>query len=488
MGKKLHGGILRLPRACRSQTKSPFGIDSNSRSGLSEHLHFNLWRRRRLGAGIVAEQGAQAMDCSDNSQKRIVVTGVGVICSAGLTADRFWHSLNKRPNPKANDGSPSQTANVFTGSIDDFGELPKDKRKAIRKALKLMNRETQMGVAAGQQALSDSDVLGCYAPERFGVCFGADNVSIMPEDFVHGIQACSTPEGVFEAERWGTDGISGIAPLWLLKCLPNMPTCYLAILNDLQGPSNTITQRDVSANMSIAEACRGIRAGSTDAALVGATGTTLATFNLMHAQIEDEFSNADDVCRPFDKNRTGSTPGEGAGALVLEEMNAALQRGAHIYGEVLGTGSASAVGHGAVAGCRKALTRAMRQALSQARQSPHSVGHIHAHGLGTRDSDIAESQAIRDVFGEAASEIPVVAAKSHFSNAAAGAGALELIASLLALQHGHLFPIRHFSEADPECPVRPVTREDESAGKSFLNLNMFGRGLASCVAIGDVGA
>jgi 3-oxoacyl-[acyl-carrier-protein] synthase II len=428
------------------------------------------------------------MDCFENSQKRIVVTGVGVICSAGLTAERFWQSLNERQNPGTAVSSDRQPKTGFTGSIDDFGELPKAKRKAIRKALKLMNRETQMGVAAGQQALSDSGVLGCYAPERFGVCFGADNVSLMPEDFVHGIQACSTPEGVFETERWGTDGISGIAPLWLLKCLPNMPSCYLAILNDLQGPSNTITQRDVSANMSVAEACRGIRAGRSDAALVGATGTTLATFNLMHAQIENEVSEAEGLCRPFDRNRTGSAPGEGAGALVLEEMDAAVQRGAHIYGEILGAGSASAVGQGPVSGCRAALGRAMQQALSRAGQLPHSIGHLHAHGLGTRDSDIAESRAIRDVFGEAASEIPVVAAKSHVANAAAGAGALELIASLLALEHGHLFPVRHFNDADPECPVRPVTRHDEAAGTSFLNLNMFGRGLASCVVIGAVPA
>lgn len=174
--------------------------------------------------------------------------------------------------------------------------------------------------------------------------------------------------------------------------------------------------------------------------------------------------------------------------MVLEEMDAAVRRGARIYGEVLGAGSASAVGQGPVAGCRKALSRAMRQALSRAGQMPHTIGHLHAHGLGTRDSDIAESQAIHDVFGAAGSELPVVAAKSQFSNAAAGAGALELIASLLALQHGHLFPVRHFSEADPECPVRPVTRHDENAGTSFLNLNMFGRGLASCVAIGAVPA
>lgn len=423
------------------------------------------------------------MERIDSSQKRIVVTGIGVISSAGLTADLFWDSLNTASTSNA----PSQQAD-FTGSINDFGELPAPKRKAIRKALKLMNRETQMGVAAGQQALAESGITDNYSPERIGVCFGADNVSIQPEDFVHGIQACSTPDGRFDPERWGAEGIDGIAPLWLLKCLPNMPACYLAILNDLRGPGNTITQRDVASNMCIAEACRSLRAGDTDAALVGAVGTTLATFNLMHARIEGDVTEANGICRPFDKNRTGSTPGEGAGAIVLEDLDAALHRGAPIYGEILGSGAAATVGSNRIDGCRQALGRAMKQALRGSRQTPNSVGHIHAHGLATRDSDIAEALAIQDVFGESTTETAVVAAKSHLSNAAAGAGMLELISSLLALKHGHLFPVKNFQEPDPECPIRPVTRADESAGTSFLNLNMFGRGLASCVAVGAVPA
>ena len=128
--------------------------------------------------------------------------------------------------------------------------------------------------------------------------------------------------------------------------------------------------------------------------------------------------------------------------------------------------------------------RVIVQADAADRLQPEDIGHIHAHGLGTRKSDLAEAQAISQVFGDAARRIPVVAAKSQLANAGAGAGALEVIASLLALNHGHLFPIRNFNELDPECPVRPVTRGDDAAGSSFLNLNMFGRGLASCVAVG----
>jgi 3-oxoacyl-[acyl-carrier-protein] synthase II len=431
------------------------------------------------------------MDGFQIGRKRIVITGVGVVSSAGRTVDEFWQSLTNTGSDRESTLEDNQLDKAtvageakFTGHIDEFGDLPKNKRKSIRKALKLMNRETQMGVAAGQQALADSGVLERYDPERFGVCFGADNVSVMAEDFRRGIQACSAQEGEFDPDRWGVDGISEVAPLWLLKCLPNMPTCHLAIFNDLRGPSNTITQRDVSANMAIAEACRNIRGGETDAVLVGATGTTLAPFNQMHARLEDEVSDSAGVCRPFDKRRVGTIPGEGAGAFVLEEMESALRRGAHVYGEVLGTASASAVGQGRVAGCRKALGSAIRQVLHRSGQSADSIGHLSAHGLGTRDSDVAEAQAICDVFGRAASRTPVVAAKSHLANAAAGAGALELIASLLALENGHLFPVLNFSEPDPECCVRPVTSCQEAAGTSFLNINMFGRGLASCVAIG----
>ncbi len=432
------------------------------------------------------------MDGKLSSQIRIVVTGVGVVCSAGRTADKFWRTLTgvltgtPLRSVSIDPGSPTAStpgAADFAGSIDDFCDLPDAQRKAIRKALKLMNRETQMGVAAGQQALADSGIAGHYEPDRLGICFGADNVSIMPDDFQSGIEACSSAAGHFDVNRWGEDGIEEVAPLWLLKCLPNMPACHLAIINDLRGPGNTITQRDVSANMAVAEACRSIRSEAADAVLVGATGTTLTTFNQMHARFEGEISESEDVCRPFDKCRTGSASGEGAGAIVLEEMHSALRRGARIYGEVLGAASASAVGLDRIAACRTATASAMRQTLRRSGQSTASIGHIHAHGLGTRESDLAEAQSIRDIFGDLASKTPVIAAKGHLGNAAAGSGALELIASLLALKHGHLFPVMHYSDADPECRVCPVTRFDEPAGTSFLNVNMFGRGLASCVAV-----
>lgn len=443
-----------------------------------------------------------------NDRKRIVITGLGVVCSAGRTIDQFWSSLarGRTQSEHAAATTPSSMAMTpgvadFSGTIEDFPGVPDTKRQAIRKGLKLMNRETRLGVAAGQQALADAGTMGQFDPQRFGVCFGADNVSVMPEDFQRGITACSSTAGEFDFARWGTEGLEQIAPLWILKCLPNMPACHLAIINDLQGPTNTITQRDVSANIAIAEACRGIRSGELDAALVGATGTTLHAFGLMHAQLEDEVAG-NVLCRPFDKRRTGSAPGEGAAAIVLEDAQSALRRGAPIYGEVVAWGASSCVGSanrtgkseigGTSAGGRdttrsrsrrKAMASALRQTIRRAGWSPANVGHIHAHGLGTWQSDIAEAQAIGEVFGESGPIVPIVAAKSYLGNSAAGAGMLELVSSVLSLKYGHLFPVLNYEVPDPACAIRPVVDCDEPAGTSFLNLNAFGRGVASCVAI-----
>ncbi len=432
---------------------------------------------------------------SGHEHSRIVITGIGVVSPAGRTVGQFWRSLTTPPMPathaSSDDGDradgPAGMAD-FSGRIDDFGDLPTATRKAIRKSLKLMNRETKLGVAAGQQALADSGLLEWDGAvrERTGVCFGADNVSILPEDFRAGIEACSGEGGEFDFDRWGTLGLAEVEPLWILKCLPNMPACHLAIVNDLQGPNNTITQRDVGANMAVAEAVRKLTWGDADAMLVGATGTTLSAFNQIRARWEGDVAAECEsaVCRPFDRRRQGPAPGEGAAAFVLEKLEIALQRGAPIYGEILAAAAASRLGHDGAAACGRALVGAMKQSLKRSGLRPESVGHVHAHGLGTMASDAAEAAAIRDVFGTHCLQTPVVAAKSRLSNAGTGAGAIELVASLLALKQDALFPLWNSDEPDPTCQLRLVQDGGVPAGDSFLNLSMFGRGLASCVAVG----
>ena len=431
---------------------------------------------------------------------RVVVTGLAVVSPIGCTRERFWESLcqgrsgiapflQDQDNDKSLGTHVAGRVSDFTGRIEDFGLLEPRCKKAISKALKMMNRETQMGLAAAQHALADSQLLaGAVDPHRIGVCFGAGNVSMLPDDFLPAIQACTDEGRHYEFDRWGTDGLSAVAPLWLLKCLPNMPACYIAIFNDLRGPNNSITQRETAPNLAIAEACNILQEGAADAMVVGGTGTTLQPFNLIHELLDQEVSPGEEdtarSCRPFDLHRTGSVLAEGAAALILESSESAQRRGITVYGEVLGSGASCVIDRHQRPHTDKAIFNAMRSALSQAHLSPGAIGHLHARGLGGRRADIEEARAIRAVFGFHADHLPVVAAKSFTGNAGAGSGAIELVASLLALKHGRLFPVLNFENPDPECPIAPVRTSEVPAGSCFLNLNAGANGQASCVVMG----
>ncbi len=175
--------------------------------------------------------------------------------------------------------------------------------------------------------------------------------------------------------------------------------------------------------------------------VAGATGTRILPMQAIHAlqteQMAAENGDPAKASRPFDKNRTGMVAGEGAGMVVLEEYETAKARGATIYAEVLGLGSANVADAKLRGKCDVALERAMKAALrNDAGKSPADIGHINAHGLSTTDRDADEARAIRDVFGAAADKVPVFALKSYFGNLGAGGGAVELMASVLALREG----------------------------------------------------
>jgi 3-oxoacyl-[acyl-carrier-protein] synthase II len=435
------------------------------------------------------------------SLRRVVITGMGLISPVGSSNQALWEALSSgRSGVGRLEAVPSQflpthvaaEAREFTGDIENFGPLEKEQKKAIRKGLKVMCRECQMGVAGAQLALSDAGLVignGKYDPERTGCIFGADYMLTMPEEFSAGINRCRNPDGKFDYDRWATEGMPQLSPLWLLKYLPNMPASHVAIYNDLRGPNNSITHREAAANLAIGEAYRTIIRGSADIMLVGATGTRVHPMKTVHAiQTEELAGNGVEpakASRPFDRNRTGMVIGEGAGAIVIEELATAKARGATIYGEIVGHGSSHVSDKNCVARRDVALANVMRKSLDAADMSAAEVGHIHAHGLSTRVCDIDEAKAIREVFGEAADKVPVTAAKSYFGNLGAGSGMIELIASVLSLGNGRLFPILNYETPDPECPVAAVRSQngDISPGQSFLNLSVTPQGQASAVLV-----
>lgn len=429
---------------------------------------------------------------------RIVITGAGIVSPLGRTPEQVWRTLRDHtlrsggPTVEPSDWEARRRVADFTGEIDDFGELPPATHKALRKSLRQMTRETQLGLAAGQQALMQSQLLTEYDPDRVGICFGADNVSMMPADFETAVKHCVDDDGQLDLSRWGTEGLSEMAPLWLLRCLPNMPACYLAILNDFRGPNNTITQRDVAFGLAIAEGTRHIRSGEVDAVLVGATGTTLCPINLLHARLEREVADEDD------RQHQASLPSEGAGAIVLESLQSARRRGVPILGEVLSSSFASFVGGDGAFSCGRALATAMRQSLTRACLHPTDIGHIHASGVGMEEVDRVERQAIEEVLGGAGAHIPVIDTKRFHGHAGAGAAAIELVASLHALSCGDVVPGGCGNPVPSDSPetgkpthaeagwVRVITPPARPPGSTFLSLSLFGRGLGCCVAVGSV--
>jgi 3-oxoacyl-[acyl-carrier-protein] synthase II len=434
-----------------------------------------------------------------STARRVVITGVGVISPLGNTKEALWEGLSHgrsgvetlAPEADAESALPVRVgadARDFTGDIDNFGPLEKEQKKAIRKGLKVMCRECQMGVAVAQLALTDAGVTSASAgPDRTGILFGADYMLSVPEELLEGVVQCLDEQGKFQFSRWGAEGMTKMSPLWLLKYLPNMPASHLAIYNDFRGPNNSLTLREASANAAIGEAYQIILRGGADVMLVGSTGTRLHPMKMLHAVHQEEVflgdGNPAAASRPFDLNRGGMVLGEGAGAVVLEELECAKARGATIYGEVVGAATSSATGRRLLAQRDQAMINVLRAVLRGAEAKPDEIGHLHAHGLSTRTCDIEESRAIQDIFGSRSSPIPVVAAKSNFGNLGAGSGMVELVASLMAFQHDHLFPILNYATPDPECPIAAVQRSDVRPGDSFINLNVTPQGQASAAMV-----
>ena len=205
---------------------------------------------------------------------------------------------------------------------------------------------------------------------------------------------------------------------------------------------------------------------------------------LQTEQMADETSIPAEASRPFDKARTGMVAGEGAGMLVLEEMETARDRGAKIYAEVLGSGSSLVANRKLKGNCQAALSNAIKAALRDARINVTELGHINAHGLSTTESDVQEFAALEEALGPTSSQVPLIAPKSSFGNLGAGSGSIELIASLLAFEHGRLPRVLNYQTQDPACPVQAVTSEEVPPGTHFLNLSVTPQGQAAALCIG----
>jgi 3-oxoacyl-[acyl-carrier-protein] synthase II len=438
--------------------------------------------------------------------RRVVITGLGVVSPLGNSPAGLWDALVAGKSGVAPlaalpplDGRVAFGGECrdFTGEIDNFGELEKDLKKSIRKALKMMCRESMMAVAAAQHALADGGFATSPGspsgstsmdPDRSGVVFGSDYMLSPPDDLLAAMKTCGAAAGNFDYDKWGGAGLKDMNPLWMLSYLPNMPASHIAIFNDLRGPNNSLTMREVASLLAIREAVQTIERGHAERMIAGATGTRIHSFKTVHAVQQEQLANPElppaEASRPFDAQRTGMVVGEGAGAMVLEEYAAAKARGATIYGEIIGTSSVAAISDRAKGDIAAALASAAKSALASAQVEPAQIGHINAHGLGTIDGDAAEAAALQSAFGAALATVPVAAVKGAIGNLGAGGGVVETIASVLALHHNRLFPTLNYATPDPRCPVTVATAGRPAApGDSFLKLSVTPQGQAAALIV-----
>ena len=401
---------------------------------------------------------------SGDDAARVVITGVGVVSPIGIGHESFWASLAAGRGGIAELSAPSPAPLPLplrlAAEITDFDPLD---YLPSRKLLKVMSRDIQLGVAASRLAIDDAGLArGELDPERVGVSFGAGRISSLPEDLA-AATGFVDPEAEADADeainwtRWGEDSLGRIAPMWLLRRLPNMSACHVSIGLDARGPNNTITSRDTSALLALAEGVRVIERGAADCMVVGASGSLLQPIDLVKLSLSRTLSqHVDDpatACRPFDAQRDGTVLGEGAAALVIERLETARARGATVHGEVIGCGAGC---DGQVAG--EGLVNAIAAALGDAGIEPGELGHVNAGATGSPEEDSIEARAIEIALGDSARSVPVTALAGYLGHSDAGGGALELAGCLLSAAH-RLAPFtRGFRSAEDGCRLDIVAQ------------------------------
>jgi len=377
------------------------------------------------------------------SDRRVVITGLGAVSPVGIGKDSFWESLTSGKSGIDYISKFDTTDfDVKIGAeVKNFDPtLYMDKKEAKR-----MDLFTQYAVAGTHLALEDAKVTPQeLEPNRIGVIIGS------------GIGGIGTFET--EKEKLMTKGPSRVSPFFIPMMISNMAAGQIAISFNLKGPSMTITTACASGTHAIGEAFRMIKLGVIDAAVTGGTEAAIspmavAGFSSMKAlsMRNDEPQKAS---RPFDKDRDGFVIGEGAGILIIEELEHALKRNATIYAEIVGYGATTDAFHITQPDPNADGARtAMQLALSEANAPLDEVDYINAHGTSTYYNDKLETLAIKDLFKEHAKEINISSTKSMTGHLLGAAGGIEAIATALAIKESTIPPTINYETKDEECDL-----------------------------------
>jgi 3-oxoacyl-[acyl-carrier-protein] synthase II len=398
--------------------------------------------------------------------RRVVVTGLGAVTPLGTGVKAFWDGIT---NGQSGLGpmtlvDPDPLPSKVAGECRDFDATGLLGGKAVRR----MDRSVQMGIVAAAEAWEDSGIEGQTDRDLTGVAFASG---------VGGIGSLLNGEHIRQEK-----GVDRVSPFTVPALMLNATAGHVAMRYGLRGPNFCTATACASGNHALGLAMQMIRYGDADAMIAGGTESafvpvTVAAFAQMTALSTHHNDHPQQSSRPFDTGRDGFVIGEGAGALILEEREAALRRGARIYGELAGFGQSADAHHltlPADDGGGAAL--AMGRALKSAGIGTEDVGYVNAHGTSTPQGDIAETKAIRRAFGEAADRLQVSSTKSMIGHLIGAAGAVEGVASVLALHDGILPPTINLVDQDPQCDLDYIPNEARKTQVEYALSNGFGFG------------
>lgn len=405
------------------------------------------------------------------AERRVAVTGAGVISPLGSGLEEFHRSLiEARPGIRRLAAETAQSSGVQVGALTDW------KPTALLAEAEAANldRATHFALGAAAQALAGSGLDVARAPERVGVYWGT------------GLGGAHTLENaykqIYSAGQWRA------RPLTVVMAMNNAAGSNVAVRHGLRGPFANYATACSSSAMALGEAMHAIQAGRADAIVAGGseallTPATLAAWQALRTLAPADAVNPAASCKPFDKRRGGLVLGEGAAAFVLEDYSRAMARGAPILALLSGYGNSCDAAHMSRPD-RDGQVRAMREALAECGLAPRAIGYINAHGTATAVGDTVEAEAINAVFGEAAAQVPVSSTKSLHGHLLGGAGALEFAAALLPLMRGWLPPTAFLEQPDPACKLRhvPLRAEQVDAPRAVMS-NSFAFGGSNVVLI-----
>lgn len=401
------------------------------------------------------------------NERRVVVTGVGVISPNGKNAAEFWDAVTNGRSGISHYEAFDSTAYdcKIAGEVKDFQPAPYFKTpKDVRRT----DRYTQFAMAAAKMAMEDSGLdLERIEHERFGVIVGS------------GIGGLNSME--IESERLLTRGPSRVSPFTIAMMISNMASGLISMEYGLTGPNMSIVTACATANHSIGEAWRTIKFGDAELMLAGGSEATIVPLGMAGFASMRALSLRNDeperASRPFDRGRDGFVMGEGAGVMLIEELEHAKRRGAEIYCEISGYGlSADAYHMTQPLPEGEGAARCMRMAMGHARLNPDEIDYINAHGTSTPLGDICETKAVKSALGDAARQVMVSSTKSMTGHLLGAAGGVEMAVCALALRHQIVPPTINLEDPDPECDLDYVPNTAREAELKVVMSNSFGFG------------